>query len=64
MGTILLQALVSASDFGDTEDVMRGGHENDGEKNRCVQYLNTEFHLDFFFFLVTSPPLSAEGKFL
>lgn len=32
MGTILLQALVSASDLGDTEDVMRGGHENDGGK--------------------------------
>lgn len=63
MGTILLQALVSASDLGDTEDVMRGGHENDGGKKRCVQYLNTEFHLDFFFFWSLLPLFQLNASF-
>lgn len=63
MGTILLRAPISASDFWDAEDMMRGGRENDGEKKRCVQYLNTRFYLDFFFFWSLLPFFQLNASF-
>lgn len=64
MGTILLRAPISASDFWDAEDMMRGGRENDGEKKKMCTTFKYWILSGFFLFLVTSALLSAECKFL